>query len=54
MINNNIDVMSTIGKKSWIIFNGLSPKLVITISSYSLDSFDKLNAKDIKKDIGSV
>lgn len=40
--------------KIFKILNGFNPNEVITVSSYSLESFDKVITIDIKKDIGIV
>ena len=48
LVNNNVQ------KSNFNILIGLSPKLVITISSYSLDNLDKLSEIDTKIDIGKV
>ena len=46
--------IAVMGKKIFNIFSGFKPKDVITVSSYSLDSLDKVIAKDIKNVIGKV
>ncbi len=47
--NKEIDKNNVIGKKIFKIFKGFKPKEVITISSYSLESFVKVITSETKK-----